>query len=320
MRFDRLSLALMGLMVALLAPAGAQDTLKVSAPQRGAWDTAVVELGQRAGIFRRHGIMLEILWTSGGAESQQAVISGSLDIAVGVGIDGAIGAFARGAPLRIIGSEMTGSPDLYWYVVPGSPVKTVKDFAGKTVAYSVTGSSSHSALLGLLKQYEIAATPIATGGMPATLTQTMSGQVDIGWGAAPFGLDQLERGQFRIVARGPDVASRADKTVRVNVANLQVLQTRPDVVARFAQGYRETLDWMYADPKALEMYEEFSKVPERLMRTGRDTFFPKEAMWPDQVKGLERILADAREMRFISAPLTAQQTTEMIQIPPPPRR
>ncbi len=302
---------------AMAGHAAAQEVLKVSAPQRGAWDTAVPELGQRAGIFKKHGLTLEILYTQGGAESQQGVISGSLDIAVAVGIDSAIGAYSKGAPLRIIGGEMIGSPDLYWYVPPNSPVKTVADFGGKSIGYSVTGSSSHSGLLGLLQQNGIEAKPVATGGMPGTLTQTMSGQIDIGWAAAPFGLDLLEQDKIRIVARGPDVTARADRTVRVNVTNLQMLQTRGDTVARFMQAYRETVDWMYSDPQALKMFEEYSNVPERLMRTGRDTFFPKRTMLPDEIRGLDTVLTEAVKNKFVATPLTPQQVADMIKIPPP---
>jgi len=300
-----------------LQSAAAEDALKISAPQRGAWDTAVTELGQRAGIFKKHGLSLEILYSQGGAESQQGVISGSLDIATAVGIDAAIGAYSKGAPLRIIGGEMIGAPDLYWYVPPGSPIKTIADLGGKTIDYSVTGSSSHSGLLGLLQQYNIDAKPIATGGMPATLTQTMTGQIDVGWAAAPFGLDQLEQGKIRVVARGTDVAARADRTVRVNVTNLQSLQNRADVISRFMQAYRETIEWMYSDPAALKMYEEFSSVPERLMKTGRDQFFPKQTMWPDEIRGLDSVLADSLKNRFITAPLSKEQIAELIRIPKP---
>src|SRR3954451_713410 len=88
----------------------AQDTIKISVTQRGLWDTAVSELGQRAGIMKKHGLALDILYTSGGAESQQALVAGSVELACGGGIEGAIGGFAKGAPLRIIASEMIGSP------------------------------------------------------------------------------------------------------------------------------------------------------------------------------------------------------------------
>jgi NitT/TauT family transport system substrate-binding protein len=61
--------------------AGAQETLKVAIPQRGAWDAGVAELGQRGGIFKKYGLNLEILYVQAGPESIQAVIGGSMDIA-----------------------------------------------------------------------------------------------------------------------------------------------------------------------------------------------------------------------------------------------
>ena len=38
-------------------PRSAQDTLKVAAGQRGNWDTTIAEIGQRAGIFKKHGLV-----------------------------------------------------------------------------------------------------------------------------------------------------------------------------------------------------------------------------------------------------------------------
>jgi NitT/TauT family transport system substrate-binding protein len=199
------ALALMAVLPAM-ASANAQDTLRIAVPQKGAWDTGVPELGQRAGIFKKHGLQLELLYTQGGPESIQAVISGSIDMSVGVGVAAAIGTYAKGAPIRIIGSEMIGSPDLYWYVKPESPIRKTSDFAGKTVGYSQNGTSSHAALLELLRQDDIKAVPTAVGGMSATLPQLMSGQIDVGWAAAPFGLDLVEAGKIRIVARGSEIA------------------------------------------------------------------------------------------------------------------
>src|SRR5215469_3684293 len=109
-------------------PAQAQDTLKVAIPQRGSWDAGVAELGQRGGIFRKHGLNLEILYVQAGPESIQAVIGSSMDIATAAGVSAAVGTFAKGAPIRIIGSEMIGAPDLYWYVPTNSPIRKVEDF------------------------------------------------------------------------------------------------------------------------------------------------------------------------------------------------
>src|SRR3974377_287163 len=101
-----LFVALTALLYAI-GPALAADTFRIAIGQRGLWDTSVVELGQRGGIFKKHGITLDILYTQGGGETQQAVISGSVDLGVSAGSLGVFGAFAKGAPLRIIGAEMT---------------------------------------------------------------------------------------------------------------------------------------------------------------------------------------------------------------------
>ena len=47
-----------------------------------------------------------------------------MDIACGGGIESAIGAYSKGAPVRIIGSAMIGSPDTYWFVPANSPIRS----------------------------------------------------------------------------------------------------------------------------------------------------------------------------------------------------
>jgi NitT/TauT family transport system substrate-binding protein len=299
-----------------LSAARADDLLKVAVAQRGQWDTAITELGERSGIFKKRGIAVEILYTQGGPEAHQAVISGSMDIACGGGIESAIGGFSKGAPVRIIGSAMIGSPDTYWFVVANSPIKSLADASGKTISYSQNGSSSHTALLALLDQYKVDARPVSTGGHPATLTMAMTGQIDIGRGAAPFGLDLVEEGKIRVIARGSEIKARADQTVRICMANAQALK-RGDAVARFMQGYRDTIDWMYTDPAALRTYEAFSNVRHELMAKARDQYFPKATLWPDEIRGLDLVLSDALKNKFIAKPPTAVEIKEMIQIPAP---
>ena len=308
------------LIAALVALAGggqqasAQETLKVAIPQRGAWDAGVAELGQRGGIFKKHGLNLEILYTQAGPESIQALVGGSIDIATASGVSAAVGTFARGAPVRIIGSEMIGSPDLYWYVPASSPIKKVEDFNGKTVAYSLTGSSSHAGLLALIAQHKLTAKPTSTGNITATITQTMSGQVDVGFGAAPFGLDLAEDGKIRIIVTGNDVLSLRTRTVRVNLANVSTLQNRRDALVRFNRAYQETVAWMYSDPAALKHYGEYSSLPEKIVLRVRG-LIPQESMATDRVEGIDQIMADAVAGKFIPAPLTAEQVKELIQIP-----
>ena len=315
MSWARLSTVLAALALVVGAERGAwsQETLKVAIPQRGAWDAGVAELGQRGGIFKKHGLDLEILYVQAGPESIQAVIGGSMDIATAAGVSAAVGTFAKGAPIRIIGSEMIGAPDLYWYVPASSPIKKIDDFKGKTVAFSLTGSSSHAGLLALIAQYKLTAIPTSTGTIAATITQTMTGQVDVGFGAAPFGLDLAEDGKIRIIATGNDVASLRSRTVRVNLTNVNTLQKRRDTIVRFNRAYQETVAWMYSDPAALKHYGEYSSLPEKIVLRVRE-LIPKESMATDRVEGIEQIMADAVAGKFIPAPLTSDQLKELLQI------
>src|SRR3981081_3643350 len=123
-----------------IATATAEELLKVAVPQRGSWDAGIPELGLRGGIFKKHGLQLEILYTSAGPESIQALIAGGVAIAPAPGVSAAFGTFAKGAPIRLIGSEIIGSPDLYWYVPANSPIKTIPDFNGRAGAHPLPGS------------------------------------------------------------------------------------------------------------------------------------------------------------------------------------
>jgi NitT/TauT family transport system substrate-binding protein len=308
------AIAAFTMLAASVQLAFSQDVLKVAIPQRGAWDAGVAELGKRAGIFKKHGLDLDILFTQAGPESIQAVIGGSIDIATAAGISNAVGTYAKGAPVRIIGSEMIGGHDLYWYVPANSPIKKIEDFNGKTVAYSLNGSSSHAALLALIAEYKLTAKPISTGNIAATITSTMSGQVDVGFGAAPFGLDLVEDGRTRIIATGGDVASLRTRTVRVNLSNVNTITNRPEVLARFNRAYQETVDWMYSDPAALKIYGEYSGLPEKIVLRVR-SLIPKESLATGKIEGIDQVMADAIAGKFIGAPLTPEQVKEMIQIP-----
>jgi len=300
-----------------LSSAAAQETLKVAAGQRGNWDTSIAEVGQRGGIFKKHGLNLEILYTQGGGETQQAVISGSVEIGVATGIMGVLSAFSKGAPVRIIGAETTGASDLFWYVPANSPIKSLKDTDGKTIAYSTNGSSTHGIVTAFMKQYDLKAKPTATGGPAPTLTQVMSNQIDVGWSAPPFGLQQLDEGKIRIVASGNDATIFKGQTVRLLITNTQTLQSRKPVIDRFMKAYRETIDWMYSDdPAALKTYADFVAIPLATAKRTRDDFFPKAAVDPDKVVGLDVIVQDAVALKYTTAPLAKEQLAELIQIPP----
>ncbi len=301
---------------ATVESAAADDVIKLAVGQRGNWDTSVSEIGQRAGIFKKYGLTLDLVYTQGAGETQQAVISGSVDIGIAAGVMGVLGAFSKGAPVRVIAAETTGASDLYWYVKADSPIKTLKDTDGKTLAYSTNGSSTHGIVTAFMKQYDLKAKPTAMGGPAANLTAVMSGQVDVGWAAPPFGLDQLDRGEIRRIATGNDASAFKGQTVRLNIANAGFLAAHKDLVERYMKAYRETVDYMYKDPGALQVYADWLNISLEKAKRTRDEFFPPPAIEPDKIVGLDVIVKDAVELKYTAVELTEAQLKELIQIPP----
>src|ERR1700746_2693392 len=138
-RIDLPSMVLALASMAMVSAASSADTVEVAIGQIDSWANQAPTLGMKAGIFQKHGIALENFGTQGAGETLQAVISGSADIGIGVGLAGAMRAFAKGAPVRVISSGFTGTGDLFWYVPANSPIKSLADAKpDTTVAYSTS--------------------------------------------------------------------------------------------------------------------------------------------------------------------------------------
>jgi NitT/TauT family transport system substrate-binding protein len=314
--FARLALALLATALAV-SGARAQDTLKVAIGQINNWENQAPTLGQEAGIFKRHGLVLETFGTAGAGETLQPIISGSADVGIGVGVAGAMRAFSTGAPVRILAPAFTGTADLYWYVRADSPLKSLADVTLRnTIAYSTNGSSSHNIVLAFIDELGLKAKPTPTGSPPATLTAVMSGQIDIGWAAPPIAMQEIKDGKVRILARGSDVPSLRGQTVRATIINAEQLQKHPELAARFMAAYRETIDWMYSDPQAVELYAKKIDRPVDIVRDTIKTFYPKEALQTDTMADVPGILRDAVKLKFLREPLSEAQLKELIRTPP----
>ena len=203
--------------------ASAEDTLRVAIGQINNWENQAPTLGQDAGIFKKHGLVLENVGTQGAGETIQAVISGCADIGAGVGVAGVMRAFSKGAPVRILAPAVHRHRRSILVRQGGfaNPEPEGRTPPRQTIAYSTNGSSSNNIVVAFVSELGAKAKPTATGGPPATLTAVMSGQVDIGWSAPPFGLREIKEGKIRIVARGSDVPSLRGQTVRALIVNAE---------------------------------------------------------------------------------------------------
>ncbi len=305
---------LLGLAVTAAVDQAVAETLKVAVAQRGFWNSTFVDVALKQGYFKEAGLDIEILYTEGGASTLTPVIAGSIDIAMTNGTLGVIAAYAKGMPVKIISAEATGAPDAFWYARPESGIKSLADTAGKTVAFSSPGSSTNLILLQLVSQAKVAPKLVATGGAPGTLTQVMSGQIDVGWSVPPFVLQQLADGRLVIIARGSDVAALAQQTIRVNVANANALKQKRDAFVRYIKALSRAIDWAYSAPNAIDNYAEIAKVPRALAQRTRDEFYPKASLQLAEVKGLDVTLKQALDFKYLTAPMSVADAQGLLDI------
>jgi NitT/TauT family transport system substrate-binding protein len=158
-------------------------------------------------------------------------------------------------------------------------------------------------------------TAVATGSPASTLTQVMSGQIDVGWTSPPFAIDLLKEGKIRQIMRASEVPELRNQTARFMTANASALEARRPVFVRYLQAYREVVDWMYADPAAVKAFAEWAHIPEAIAKLAPEDYYPKNNVLPDRIEGLDLAMADAVKFKYITAPLSQEQLATLILVP-----
>ena len=231
------ALCALAVIIAADQKASAPDVVKVAIPQRGAWDAGLTDLGERGGMFKKHGLKLEILYVRPGRKRSRRDRRQHRHRRGGRSFRRRRHVLQGGSD-PMIGSEMIGAPDLYWYVPANSPIKKIEDFNGKTVAFSLTGSSSHAALLALIAQYKLTAKPTSTGHhVDHHANDDRTGRCRLRCSAV--------RSRPRRGRQDPHHRDRqrrrlaAHASVRVNVTNVNLVKNRADVLRRFDPAIRK---------------------------------------------------------------------------------
>jgi ABC-type nitrate/sulfonate/bicarbonate transport system substrate-binding protein len=121
--------------------ASAQTTLRLGKAQANQFAFVPGDVGVDTGIFKKHGIDLEISSFTGDAKEMQALTAGSLDIALGGGP--AIATIVKGVPMKAVAAEANAPNTILLVVLKDGPIKTVDDLKGRTVSVSTAGSLTY---------------------------------------------------------------------------------------------------------------------------------------------------------------------------------
>ena len=147
----------------------------------------------------------------------------------------------------------------------------------------------------------------------------MTGQIDIGWAAPPFALREIQEKKIIIVARAREATELDDQTIRVNIANVEALKTKRAAITRLMQVYDRAISWAYTNPKAIDYFVEFAKVPREIAKQSVDDFYPQAALQIGEIRGLDMTLRDALQYKFITAAMTPKDVEPLFDILYKPR-
>ena len=220
------------------------EIVRFGKPVAGAFTFALLDVGVRAGIFKRHGLDIEISAFTGGTRLVQAETAGSIDVAFNTGPDMAL--IFKGAPVRAVALVSDSPLDLCLLVRPDLPVTSPADLKGKRITVSSPFAMTAWMTRELARQEGwgaegIQLIPSASGPAFALLkTKDIDGiATDLG-----SGLQAQKRGDAKVVVRFSERVKNL--TMYVIFASEKMITEQPDTVRRFLVAWFETLDYVSA--------------------------------------------------------------------------
>jgi NitT/TauT family transport system substrate-binding protein len=136
-------------------PARAQSENSIVVATNGGAPNMAVFYGVAHDLFKKAGLHVTLQIVTNGAAAQLAVVGGAAQIAV-TNMMSMTEAIGKGVPIEAVapGSEYSARhPDVLALVLPDSPITTLKDLLGRTVATADVGDESSTALMALLDRH-----------------------------------------------------------------------------------------------------------------------------------------------------------------------
>jgi len=222
------------------------DTINISYVKLPLNVPSIVE--KKVGLFEKEfgkdNIKVTFPEITQGPKMTEAMASGDLDFSNALGGTSAILAAANGVPLKVIGIY-SRAPKAFTIMAKDPAIKTVADLKGKKVA-GPKGTILHQLLLASQEKSGLKGDDVSFVNMdiPPAMTAMLNGDVEAALVAGPAVSKALEAGAH-IIATGEDLLSA---TIVIAVRT-DFLDKHPDLVKRYLQVHRESLQYMKEHPE-----------------------------------------------------------------------
>ena len=205
-----------------------------------------MDVGVKTGIFDKHGLDVEIVVFQGAAKMHQAMLAGSVDIGIGGGPEMAL--VAKGAPELAICNAAPPVAFLGIVVPADSPIHSIADLKGKTMAVAAVGGLAYWLTLELARKEGWGPDGIALvsiGNDPAAVVAALkTHSVDAAYTGTVLGFQMEEDKSGRLLAAASSYAGHVGGGVIY--ATKKLIAANPDVIRRFIAGWLETVAYMRA--------------------------------------------------------------------------
>ena len=218
-----------------------------------------------AGIFKKHGLDVDMLFINGSTRGIQSLIAGDLNFTGAVGTSAINGRLA-GGDIRIISSLVNTLP---YYVVGKPEIKSPEDLRGRSAATHIPGTSADFALRLALRRFgldylDIRAVTI--GGSPARVAAVMSGQLDFTVVTEP-GKIEAERAGLKVIMNMAELDIPFQFTCAVTTG--QMIREHPETVMGFVKAMAEAVHFYKNNKEAvINIMQKYTRGQERPVLEG----------------------------------------------------
>jgi ABC-type nitrate/sulfonate/bicarbonate transport system substrate-binding protein len=228
------------------AMAQAPEKLRVGKAQPQAFSFTPVDVGVATGIFKKHGLEIEIVALPGGSRLIQAITAGGLDIGLGGGPE--LVMIAKGATAKGI-AALANEPRLFTLMVgKKSGINTPEELKGRKISVANLGSATGWLVSELSRQSGWGSDGIhrvALGATTGMIAAMRTGQTDGIITDVGTAYTLQAAGEGKVLLRFGDRLK--DFHLHVIFAADDLIAKRPDAARKFLAGWFETIAFMHAN-------------------------------------------------------------------------
>ena len=218
-------------------------------------------IADQAGLFKKYGLDVQLIYISAGSVIVPAILSGQVDIA-NMSSAPALTAWARGAELSAVGVT---SNRLLHVIMTRASIKRPEELKNKKIGGDRYGSLSDLILRAALRHYNLVpdrdVAVIQSGGLPERLGALKVGAVDGAIVTGDTALEAEKLGFHKLIDLSQLPIQYPSSTIIVSKSFLAV---KRDTVKRFLRGWIEGIKTAKTDKEyTVSVMQKFLKTSDR---------------------------------------------------------